>query len=127
MPQKQEKFRWSEFLLILNDANFKKTFLHSCKEPPLQELRSFLFPTFRTVAPSQRQGENTMNNQTTRLIRLPEVLERTGFGKAWIYRLIKDDKFPAPVKIGTRAVAFVESEIDAWIQSVIETSRNNVA
>ncbi|HGH4684337.1 TPA: dipicolinate synthase, partial [Enterobacter roggenkampii] len=26
-----------------------------------------------------------------------------------------------------RAVAFVESEIDAWIQSVIETSRNNVA
>ncbi|EKG1878682.1 helix-turn-helix transcriptional regulator [Morganella morganii] len=68
-----------------------------------------------------------MNNQATRLIRLPEVLERTGYGKAWIYRLIKDDKFPAPVKIGTRAVAFVESEIDAWIQSVIETSRNNVA
>ncbi|EAA7633252.1 helix-turn-helix transcriptional regulator [Enterobacter chuandaensis] len=68
-----------------------------------------------------------MNNQTTRLIRLPEVLERTGYGKAWIYRLIKDGKFPAPVKIGTRAVAFVESEIDTWILSVIETSRNNVA
>ncbi|HAW0228946.1 TPA: dipicolinate synthase, partial [Escherichia coli] len=25
------------------------------------------------------------------------------------------------------AIAFVESEIDSWIQSVIETSRNNVA
>ncbi|EOS8541270.1 dipicolinate synthase, partial [Escherichia coli] len=24
-------------------------------------------------------------------------------------------------------IAFVESEIDSWIQSVIETSRNNVA
>ncbi|EDX9202052.1 AlpA family phage regulatory protein, partial [Salmonella enterica subsp. enterica serovar Miami] len=28
-----------------------------------------------------------MNNQTTRLIRLPEVQKRTGFSKAWIYRL----------------------------------------
>lgn len=70
---------------------------------------------------------NEMKNQATRLIRLPEVLERTGYGKAWIYRLINDGKFPAPVKIGSRAIAFVESEIDSWIQSVIETSRNNVA
>ncbi len=53
-----------------------------------------------------------MKNQATRLIRLPEVLERTGYGKSWIYRLINDGKFPAPVKIGSRAVAFVESEID---------------
>lgn len=68
-----------------------------------------------------------MNNQATRLIRLPEVLERTGYGKARIYRLISEGRFPAPVKIGVRAVAFVESEVDEWIQSVIETSRNNVA
>ncbi|HEI9932740.1 helix-turn-helix transcriptional regulator [Citrobacter freundii] len=61
------------------------------------------------------------------LIRLPEVLKRTGFGKTWIYRLISEGRFPAPVKIGVRAVAFVESEVDEWIQSVIETSRNNVA
>ncbi|HDQ3816910.1 TPA: AlpA family transcriptional regulator [Escherichia coli] len=61
------------------------------------------------------------------LIRLPEVLKRTGFGKAWIYRLIREGRFPAPVKIGVRAVAFVESEVEEWIQSVIETSRNNVA
>ncbi|MCV5374220.1 AlpA family phage regulatory protein, partial [Escherichia coli] len=29
-----------------------------------------------------------MNNQPTRLIRLPEVIARTGYGKAWIYNLI---------------------------------------
>ena len=68
-----------------------------------------------------------MNNQATRLIRLPEVLERTGYGKAWIYRLINEGKFPAPVKIGVRAIAFIESEINDWIQSVIETSRIKVA
>ena len=68
-----------------------------------------------------------MNTINQSLIRLPEVLKRTGFGKAWIYRLISEGRFPEPVKIGVRAVAFVESEVDEWIQSVIETSRNNVA
>ena len=68
-----------------------------------------------------------MNTINQSLIRSPEVLKRTGFGKAWIYRLISEGRFPAPVKIGVRAVAFVESEVDEWIQSVIETSRNNVA
>ena len=68
-----------------------------------------------------------MNTINQSLIRLPEVLKRTGFGKAWVYRLISEGRFPAPVKIGVRAVAFVESEVDEWIQSVIETSRNSVA
>ena len=68
-----------------------------------------------------------MNTINQSLIRLPEVLKRTGFGKAWVYRLISEGRFPAPVKIGVRAVAFVESEVDEWVQSVIETSRNNVA
>ncbi|CZX26699.1 AlpA family transcriptional regulator [Salmonella enterica] len=68
-----------------------------------------------------------MNTINQSLIRLPEVLKRTGFGKAWIYRLISEGRFPAPVKIGVRAVAFVESEVDEWIQSVIEASRIKVA
>lgn len=68
-----------------------------------------------------------MNTTNQSLIRLPEVLKRTGFGKAWIYRLISEGRFPAPVKIGVRAVAFIDSEVDEWIRSVIETSRNNVA
>lgn len=68
-----------------------------------------------------------MNQPCTRLIRLSEVLERTGFGKAWIYRLISQNRFPQPVKIGIRAIAFVESEIDEWIQLTIENSRKHVA
>nr|QWI65267.1 AlpA family transcriptional regulator [Salmonella enterica subsp. enterica] len=68
-----------------------------------------------------------MNTINQSLIRLPEVLKRTGFGKAWIYRLISEGRFPAPVKIGTRAVAFVESEIDEWIETVISSSRSHAA
>ncbi|EEI2470495.1 AlpA family transcriptional regulator, partial [Escherichia coli] len=61
-----------------------------------------------------------MNQPCTRLIRLSEVMNKTGFGKAWIYRLISQNRFPQPVKIGIRAIAFIESEIDEWIQLTIE-------
>lgn len=63
-----------------------------------------------------------MNQPCTRLIRLSEVMNKTGFGKAWIYRLISQNRFPQPVKIGIRAIAFIESEIDEWIQLTIELS-----
>ncbi|AFI89907.1 AlpA family transcriptional regulator [Pectobacterium parmentieri] len=59
-----------------------------------------------------------MNTQN-RLIRFPEM-RKTGFGKAWLYRLINEERFPQPVKIGIRAVAFVENEIDEWIVVAIE-------
>ncbi|MEH5013186.1 AlpA family transcriptional regulator [Phytobacter diazotrophicus] len=61
------------------------------------------------------------------LIRLSDVQRRTGYSKAWIYRLISNGKFPASVKIGTRAIAFVESEIDEWVNQRIAESRGEVA
>lgn len=53
------------------------------------------------------------------LIKLPEVMRRTGCGKAWIYRLIQQKRFPTSVKIGSRSIAFIESEIDEWINARI--------
>ncbi|EAP9735420.1 helix-turn-helix transcriptional regulator [Salmonella enterica subsp. enterica serovar Glostrup] len=61
------------------------------------------------------------------LIRLLEVQRRTGYSKAWIYRLMSQGKFPSSVKIGSRAIAFVESEVDDWINQRIEESRQEVA
>lgn len=60
------------------------------------------------------------------LIRLSEVQRRTGYSKAWIYRLISQE-VPKQVKIGSRAIAFVESEIDEWIEKCILESRDEVA
>ncbi|HHS7464922.1 TPA: helix-turn-helix transcriptional regulator [Salmonella enterica] len=59
-----------------------------------------------------------------KLIRLSEVIRRTGFGKTWIYTLIQTGRFPSQVKTGVRAVAFIESEIEAWIDNAIARSRN---
>ncbi|XUU49132.1 helix-turn-helix transcriptional regulator [Serratia nematodiphila] len=61
------------------------------------------------------------------LIRLSKVQRKTGYSKAWIYRLMSQGKFPASIKIGTRAIAFVESEIDDWVNQRIAESRKEVA
>ncbi|HDQ6882264.1 TPA: AlpA family transcriptional regulator [Escherichia coli O174:H8] len=61
------------------------------------------------------------------LIRLSDVMRRTGYSRAWIYRLINQGRFPKPVKIGSRSVAFIESEVDEWINQRIDASRNNAA
>ncbi|EEQ4616030.1 TPA: helix-turn-helix transcriptional regulator [Escherichia coli] len=61
------------------------------------------------------------------LIRLSDVMRRTGYGRAWIYKLIAQERFPKPVKVGSRSIAFVESEIDEWINQRIAESRGTAA
>ena len=50
-----------------------------------------------------------------RFIRLPEVINRTGYQRTSIYEKISEGTFPAPIKLGPRAVAWVSEEIDKWI------------
>lgn len=54
-----------------------------------------------------------------KLIRLPEVVERTAKSRSGIYADIKDGLFPPPVGLGPRAVAWVSGEIDAYIDAII--------
>jgi predicted DNA-binding transcriptional regulator AlpA len=53
--------------------------------------------------------------RVTELRRLPDVCQQTGMSRATIYRKIGEGTFPAPVKLGARASAWVASEIDAWV------------
>ena len=65
-----------------------------------------------------------------RLIRLPEVLSRTGYGRTTIYRKMEEGSFPRSVKLGgppidpnvfdSRAIAWIEDEVEQWIESRIE-------
>jgi len=65
-----------------------------------------------------------MNFSNIKLIRLSAVINKTGYSKSWIYKLIRNKQFPQPIKIGSRAVAFIEGEIDEWIEMLISKSRN---
>ena len=50
-----------------------------------------------------------------RLLRRAEVEKRTGLSRSAIYRLMREENFPAPVKIGKRAVRWPQSEINEFI------------
>lgn len=57
-------------------------------------------------------------------LRLPQVKAVTGLGKTSIYELIRDKSFPAPVRLGPRAVAWVRSEIRQWALERVHASRS---
>lgn len=52
------------------------------------------------------------------LLRISDVIERTGLGRSTIYRKISEGTFPAPVKVGKAAVRWRESELSAWIAAL---------
>ena len=52
-----------------------------------------------------------------RLLRLKQVEDRTGYKKSKIYKDVKEGKFPAPVKLGSISVAWVEEEVQQWIDA----------
>ena len=62
----------------------------------------------------------TSTNTATRFLRLPAVIEMVGMKRTAIYDRIKAGTFPAPVQIGVRAVAWKETEIVAWQQSLVQ-------
>lgn len=61
---------------------------------------------------------------TPNLIRLPVVQNKTGKSRSAIYAAIAAGTFPKPVLIGAKAVAWVDTEIDAWVQRRIAEGRN---
>jgi Predicted transcriptional regulator len=62
--------------------------------------------------------------QVSRLIGLKDVIARTSMSKTTIYELIKEGRFPSQVKLGCRSVAWVESEIDSFIEGVISNRQS---
>ena len=51
-----------------------------------------------------------------RLIRISDVMLRTGLARPTIYKFIKTKGFPKQVNLG-RAASWVEDEVDSWIST----------
>ena len=58
-------------------------------------------------------------NPNRRLLRLPEVIRRAGISRSEIYRREKKGTFPRKLRVSRRVTAWVEAEIDAWIELAI--------
>lgn len=58
-----------------------------------------------------------------RVLRFPEVQARTGLSRSTISAQVAGGGFPEPVRLGARAVGWIESEVEEWIRRRIEESR----
>lgn len=59
-----------------------------------------------------------------RILRLSEVIYRTGLARSTIYKLMKDQEFPQAVPLMVRAVGWIESEVDDWIVSKVRLRKD---
>ena len=88
---------------------------------------SLLFDTAPLAQLAHSTPVNSVNlkniqTQTDYILRLPEVIRRTGLSRSSIYNKVDENSpyhdpfFAKKIKLGLRAIGFLESEIDAWIQ-----------
>ena len=59
-----------------------------------------------------------------RILRRQLVESQTGLSRSKIYDLITRDEFPRQIKIGARAVGWVEADIAAWINQKIDAAKH---
>lgn len=67
----------------------------------------------------------TESAQTIR--RRHDVEAQTGLPKSSLYALIAKGDFPKPIKIGARAVGWLDRDVNAWIEKQVAASRGEVA
>lgn len=58
-----------------------------------------------------------------KILRLPALKEYTGLSRSTIYLRISEGRFPKPISLGSRAVGWIEAEVDDWLNQQIEASR----
>lgn len=65
----------------------------------------------------------TNPNQLGTLLRCHEVTKLVGLSRSTVYVLMKNGTFPRSIQLAPRAVRWLASEVDAWIESRILISR----
>ncbi|CAJ0893223.1 helix-turn-helix transcriptional regulator [Ralstonia flatus] len=60
-------------------------------------------------------------DKASRILRMKELVERTGLSRATIYVLIASDPmFPKKIPLTERAIGFLELDVERWIASRAE-------
>lgn len=72
---------------------------------------AFSSPSFAPATPPVPVSDITQ----ARFLRLPEVIHLCGISRSTIYDLISRNDFPQQVSLGGKNVAWVNTEINAWM------------
>jgi prophage regulatory protein len=61
-----------------------------------------------------------------KLLKIRDVLDRIPVSRAHIYNLMKEGKFPRQIHLGGTGAFWVETEVEAWIQSHIDAADERI-
>ena len=70
-------------------------------------------------------------SETVVMLRLRDVLKRTGLSRSTIYNKLNvaschyDAKFPKQIRVGKTSVRWIESEINSWMEEYVKLSRQS--
>lgn len=57
-----------------------------------------------------------------RFLRIRQVIDRVGLRRTALRDKVKRGEFPAPYPLGARAVAWLEADVDAWIDARVKAA-----
>lgn len=58
-----------------------------------------------------------LHDPNERALRLKQVCQLTGLGRSMIYQMQAEGRFPQRIKLGERAVGWLESEVRDWLRT----------
>ncbi|SBS66626.1 AlpA family transcriptional regulator [Vibrio atlanticus] len=59
-----------------------------------------------------------------RFLRLKDVIAATGLSRSTIYKFMDEEVFPKTIPLGGRSVAWLESEIEEWMEQRLALREN---
>ena len=62
-----------------------------------------------------------------KILKIADVLEKTGLSRRTLYQEISDGRFPRSVQLTTRRVGWPEDDVDAWLQQRVSERDGRVA
>jgi predicted DNA-binding transcriptional regulator AlpA len=90
-------------------------------------------PKLQAIGPANSSSSSSACNSgsaattiPTRILRVKEVVRRTGVSRTTIWRLERRSEFPARRQISPGAVGWIESEVERWISCRVTKAVRNL-
>jgi prophage regulatory protein len=61
---------------------------------------------------------------SNKINRLPVVIDKTGLSRSSIYLRMSKGEFPKSISLGDRAIGWLESDVEQWLEDKIEASKS---
>lgn len=71
----------------------------------------------------KKEHSEQASSPALEILRRRQVEARVGLSRSTLYSYIKDGRFPAPIRLGNRAVGWLEAEVLDWLRQRIEATR----